>query len=227
MRMCTTLMACALLLAACTAAEHEETGKGGVPHISLTEELSPQTASGARAGTGARAERLLSTGILEVGDEQASLVLLTFTNNACGYCREFQEGHFGRLVEDFIQTGKLRVQFIILPLKKYPQSKTAAAAVVCAVEQERGLAVFTALFKGKQDRSRVFSLARTFALDEEEFRSCMEDTALDLLLSQQETFAQSLGVSLIPTFFLNGERLIGLPAYSELRGWIEAQHSPP
>ncbi len=219
MRTGTLLVACALLFTACTVVSRQETGAGG--DIPPVEEITAQTASGARVGTGAITERLLPTGILEVGSEQAPLVLLTFTNHACGYCREFQEEHFGRLLEDFIQTGQLRVQFIILPLKKYPQSRIAAAAVVCAMEQERGLAMHTALFEGKQDRGRMFSLARTLALDEEEFRSCMEDTALDLLLSQQEAFARSLGVSLIPTFFLNGERLIGLPEYSALRGWIE------
>jgi len=172
-------------------------------------------------GTGALAERLLPTGIIDIGDREASVTLLLFTEHHARYAREFQEEHFPRLLKDFIEPGYLRFQLIILPLKKYPQSNDAAKGLMCAAMQGKGMLMHTTLSQ-KLDRERLppRDYAQDIGLDMEKFSACMGTEEIDIILDQQKSLAQSLGVTLVPTFFLNGEKKVGLPYYSDLRGMI-------
>jgi len=191
----------------------EETGEDEV--------VAPPAATGSTV-----AERLLATGILEIGEANAPLTLLLFTEHHARYCREFQRDMMPRLVEEFVEPGVLRLQVVILPLKKYPQSQTAAAALLCAAEQERGFDLHDIL-SDKLDRERLEPrhYAEELKLDMELFDECLADEGTALVLEQQRTWSHSLAVSLVPTFFLNGEKLVGLPYYADLKGMIGEQVS--
>src|SRR3989338_2481400 len=54
------------------------------------------------SGTGAIAERLLSTGIIEVGSREAPVTLMVFTEHHAKYAQEFQIDQFPRLFKEFI-----------------------------------------------------------------------------------------------------------------------------
>lgn len=168
------------------------------------------------------AERLLPTGVLEIGNPEADHVLLVWTNHSCRYCREFQTEQLPLLLQDFVMKGDLRVQIVILPLQKYAQSQLLAGALICGAQQGKGLAMHGLLSTNPSlTQAEIFDRAATFALDSASFRPCMEDTAMPFLLDQQRVLAGSLNVTLVPTFFLDGEKDVGLPTYADLRGKIE------
>jgi len=167
-------------------------------------------------------ERLLPTGILEIGHSDAPSTLLLFTEHHARYCREFQRDFFPQLQKDFIDPGLLKLQIAIFPLQKYEQSQAAATALLCAAEQGQGLALHNELSE-KLDRERLppRKYAEALALDMDVFDECTQNEGIALVLEQQQSLARSLGVSLVPTFFLNGEKLVGLPYYADLKGMIE------
>gem|GEM_PF-811578 len=215
----------ALLTAACALEVGSPQGGTGVLVHTETERTEGEAAASPTlvTGTSALEERLLETGILEVGNPEAPLVLFAFTNHSCFYCGEFQREHFHRLLEDFIRPGKLRLQVLHLPLKKYPWSSLDATALICAAEQGQGLTMHERLFALRTHTKEVIQKEAThLKLDEKVFRSCLEDPGTELLLAQQRSLAESLSVTLVPTSFLNGEKFIGLPDYADLRGRIEA-----
>lgn len=191
------------------AAEFEEAGEGAPATQEATE-------------TGALLERRLPTGVLEAGDASAPLTLLVFTEHHCSYCRQFMTELFPRLKTDFIDTGILKMQVAILPLRKYPQSRDAAVGLICSAEQGQGIAMHQILF-GNPNRTTdaILSYALSLKLETKVLRECMSGTGAKTLLEAQEAWAQSLNVSVIPTFFLNGEKFIGLPYYPDLKGRIE------
>src|SRR3989344_1416630 len=96
------------------------------------EEVNGELAAEEAEGTPERviAERLLPTGILEVGNRDAKVTLLLFTEHHCRYCKEFQGEHFLNLYKDFIEPGTLKLQIAILPLNKYLGSERAAAGLL-------------------------------------------------------------------------------------------------
>jgi protein-disulfide isomerase len=175
----------------------------------------------AAALNGSGAVRILNSGVLEVGDTGAPLTLTVFTEYHCRYCYQFQAEMFPNLREEFIDTGRLKVRFIIRPLAKYPNGIPARQALLCAARQNRGWEMHLGL-TGQSDRSSAASLAAIIGLDAETFTACQAGDELAGWLERQDAVTEELGVDLLPTFFLNGEKQTGLPSYPDLRGWIAA-----
>ncbi|OGJ56385.1 hypothetical protein A3D88_03285 [Candidatus Peribacteria bacterium RIFCSPHIGHO2_02_FULL_52_16] len=174
-------------------------------------------------GSGALPERLLETGILVIGQKNAPLTLVLFTNHSCRYCREFEEVYFPRLTEDFLRAGKLKLEIVLLPLKKYPESALAASSLFCAAAQGKGLLMHESLFDTSITRRSVIDLAETLSLDTDIFGTCLDAPETARVLLEQASIAEMLATEFVPTFFLNGEKFIGLPTYADLRGRIENQ----
>jgi len=186
----------------------EEIGEG----MPLTEELTE---------TGALAERLLPTGMLEVGNPLSPLTLLVFTEHHCSYCRQFLFEVFPRLKTDFLEPGTLKLQIAMLPLQKYQKSAEASLGFICSAVQGKGLAMHDALFRNpNKSTEAILSYAVDLKLDTALLRDCMKSARTKTLLEGQQAWAQSLNVDVVPTFFLNGEKFIGLPYYPDLKGRI-------
>lgn len=175
----------------------------------------------ARTGTGAIAERVLETGILDLGDRSASLTLVVFLHPSCRYCNQFVTEQLPLLLQQFIATGELHYETVILPLRKYPASQTLAAGLYCAAMQGKGRAMHDLLLSGQvQTDAALQSQIKPLALDANLFRTCLTDPVTIHLLDVQASIAQSLGVTLVPTFFLNGEKFVGLQHETDLLGRV-------
>ncbi len=176
-----------------------------------------------RTETGAIMERLLPNGVLELGNPDAPLTLLVFTEHHCSYCRQFLTELFPRLKTDFLDKGQLKLQIAMLTLEKYPASTDAARGFLCAAMQGKGYAMHSTLFANvNKARDAQRSYAEALGIDLKKFNECLLNPATDALLAVQKSWAQSLSVSVVPVFFLNGEKMVGLPYYPDLRGKIEA-----
>lgn len=166
-------------------------------------------------------ERLLPSGLLEIGSPDAKTVLMLFTEHHCKYCKQFHKEQYPRLYEEFIETGDIKLQIGILPLKKYTDARRAAVGMLCSAAQGKGVAMHEMLFAlGAGSEDVLISEAVTLELNVEEFTTCIRSSEADQLLTKQTEIAESLGVTLVPTFFLNGEKSVGLPYYADLRGMM-------
>lgn len=215
----TRLLCAALVLAACLPIEEPAKPQPTGPQGEVLEEPAKitETATGAQI-----VERLLPSGIIEIGDREAPAVLLMFTEHHCRYCKDFQREQFPQLHRDFITQGNLRLQISILPLKKYTGSEDAALGLLCAATQGKGIPMHELLFTlGAPSRETLLSEAATLELDLNLFTQCLDSPDTLRTLERQRSFARSLDVTLVPTFFLNGEKSVGLPYYADLKGMIE------
>jgi len=221
-----TSAGCLLLLSACTVQgtplqgqEEEKTPADQRAEKVLHDSEAPEIVeTGALLPT----ERLLSTGVLDLGERDAPLTLLIFTEYHCNYCKEFNSEHLIHLTSDFVNKGSLRVQLASFPLQKYAQSENAAKAVICAAEQNKGLAMNNLLFASAyKDPGSALNFAKELGINTEAFESCMESEETQATIARHREWARSLGVQYVPTFFLNGEKFVGLPYYADLRGQIE------
>ncbi|MDD5026693.1 MAG: thioredoxin domain-containing protein [Candidatus Peribacteraceae bacterium] len=217
------LALCTLILAACTL---QQPGNSSQPQViaedpaKRTEQIPQEVLAQPLSGTGALAERLLPTGVLEIGNRNAPLSLLLFTEHHCRYCKEFWHDQFPKIAQGYIAKGNLRLSVVITPLKKYESSQEDALALICAAMEGRGQAMHDALFD-RDDKTPITSIAEAVGLPAGSFSACMKDESTTLILGQQQAWAHSLSVSLVPTFFLNGTKVTGLPYAADLRGMIE------
>lgn len=161
-------------------------------------------------------------GIMEMGREDARHLLTVFTNYSCGYCEEFMRNMMPRLESDFMASGKLRVRFVIVPLKKYPNSALEASSLLCAAALDKGWAMHEKMLNSKlRDRKPLLALAKTIGLPPGQFATCLDSKETKNLLAEQREFIADRGVTLIPAFLLDDEQITGLLQYPDLRGWIK------
>ncbi len=167
--------------------------------------------------------------MIEVGQKDAPLLLTVFTNESCNYCNEFMRDMLPRLKSDFMTSGKLRVQLVIVPLKKYPNSTLEASALLCATVLEKGQLMEEAMRnatplddpRGKlRDRKSLLALAKKIELSTKQFTACLDAKETKNLLAEQQDFINQHDVTLIPAFLIGDEKRVGLPSYADLRGWI-------
>lgn len=191
----------ALLLAACTVlpplAPVEQTETGAISQASSQSSRSRVIGS------------LASSGTLVTGKSTAPVTLVLFTNHDCAYCKDFEYGIVPRLISDFIETDKVKMVTIPFTIQKYPESTIHARTLLCGVMSGSGKLINRQLFDGLE---KFPSLT-----------TCLQDEqgSLESLLQAQNSLATSLEVTVVPTYFINGEKFTGLPDYADLRGQIE------
>lgn len=189
--------------------ENAETDTGVL--VESEDTSSPQTesvtASGAlmESGTG---------GALRIGTAQKTLTV--YTNAACAYCGEFLTQNYPSLAEEFVAKGKLSVEFVIVPFKKYPNSGLEAAALFCAGQEKKGLTMLQSLQAlAAHDRKAVLAAGTALKLSPA-FAKCLDTEEAKAAIKTGE----SLGITLVPSFHLNGKTVTGLPSEADMRGWI-------
>lgn len=225
-------MATLLLLAACIAplpppsSAPQEASSPSIASSSVSSAIAvegdaPESSSSSSAGADLH-QRFLTGGLLEIGEPGAPLSLLLFTNHFCNYCKEFHETFLPRLLTEYVAPGKLRIITLPFPLKKYPESDTAAITLLCAAAQGKGWEMHDLLFQGSLTTSALQKRLTDLGLSTKKLQECLKGSATAQKLITQKNMADALGVAFVPTFFLNGEKMVGLPTYAEVRGAIEA-----
>lgn len=166
-------------------------------------------------------ERLLSSGLLELGNRDSAHSMLLITEHHCNYCRDFLTEHMPMLEKQFLETGTLRLTIAILPLKKYAGSKEMSSALYCAGKQNAGLPMHRLLFERTgSDRASLLSYAKELKLDEKIFGDCLGSEETVAVIEEQQSWLRSLGVNLVPTYFIDGKQYAGLPYAADLEGQI-------
>ena len=129
------------------------------------------------------------------------------------------------LAEEFIDPGLLKVQIVVTPLKKYPNSALEASTLLCAAKQNKGVAMHQRMHElALRDRKTLIAAADKLAVGKT-FTPCLVSQETKDALAKQAEMIAALNVTLIPAFFMNDESIVGLPTYTELRGWINAKLS--
>lgn len=185
-------------------------------------EAAPSEGTGSLLGNEHVGERILPTGIVEIGDPTAPVVVLLYTHHSCNYCHTFTDERLQGLLRDFVDRGKVRVQIAQLNIRKYAQSDIQARSLVCAAAQGKGIALHKELFNQLTwDEKSLLALAKKVGMKDTLFTECLKAAGTESAVQLQQSLAQSLGVTLVPTYFIDGEKFVGLPQYPNLRGRIE------
>lgn len=152
------------------------------------------------------------------GDPSAQVVIHEYSDYQCPYCSRFYVQTLPSLLEDQIASGDAVLIYYDFPLSNiHPQASAAANAARCAGEQ--GAAAYWAmhdrLFSNPEEWSvsepaGVFAgYAETFGLEVEAFESCVAENRYAPEIQADLASGQSRGVTGTPTFFFNGQKLVG------------------
>ena len=161
------------------------------------------------------------------GPADAPVKIVNYSNFGCGHCRNFALNQGRQLRQEYEPTGQVRFEFKQFELGDASTSD-AAAASECAADQGRFWDYHDILFTQQGTsanpftRSALKQYGAQLNLDTASFNRCIDsgEHADEVHQDSQEGLAQ--GVEGTPTFFINGEMLVGDVPYETFKDTVDA-----
>ena len=165
-----------------------------------------------------------------LGQADAPVVIVEFSDFQCPYCARFAQQTFPQLKREYIDTGKARLVFRDFPLSFHQNAMSAAEAAQCAYEQDAFWEMHDKLFAnqrewaGSADAKQVFiNYAEELGIDLERFRECLDSERYREEIQGDFKDGVSYGVRGTPTFFINGQKLVGAQPFNAFQQVIEEE----
>jgi len=164
----------------------------------------------------------------EVGRKDAPVTIALFSDFECPYCKRFAE----MLEKDYLPQEKnhIRLLFKNYPLPMHPWAMAAAEMAECVTLQkpEEFWKVHDFLFQSQsqltaanlKDTVARF-VAANIAIDQEQYRLCVDNNLAMGLVRKDADLGQKLGVKGTPSIFINGVFYSGAKDASQLRSLVE------
>lgn len=165
-----------------------------------------------------------------LGNKDAKVTIVEFSDFQCPFCRSFFEGAYAQIKTEYLDTGKARLVFRHFPLDFHPQSKIAAEASECASEQGKFWEMHDKMFveQGKKGQGTVQFTAQDLKrwavgikLNAAQFNQCLDTNKYAARIEADTAYGSSIGVNGTPSFYINGQSLVGAQPFSAFKTVID------
>jgi len=177
-------------------------------------------------------------GFPSIGPEDAPITIVEFSDYQCPYCTRWHEETYGPLLEAY--PGKIRFVYRNFPLGFHQNAMLSAQAALCAGDQDQYWAYHDRLFAEKDlinnaegstlEAAAYVEFAGDLGLDTGAFETCLTEEKYRQSVEDDVAFAASLptengepAVGGTPTFFINGQRLVGAYPLAYFKEIIDQQ----
>ncbi|MGH2542605.1 MAG: thioredoxin domain-containing protein, partial [Ardenticatenaceae bacterium] len=163
------------------------------------------------------------------GSPDAPVTIVEFSDYQCPFCQRWFQDTYPQL-QSYIEDGTVQLIFVDFPLNIHPQAPAAAQAARCAGElggTEAYWQMHDALFEslsqwsGQEQPAPIFKqVADQAGLDGAAIQSCVESGRYEDEVQAGLREGTRLGVSGTPTFFINGERVVGAQPFESFARYL-------
>lgn len=153
-----------------------------------------------------------------LGNPDAPVVLVEFSDFQCPFCRTLWRESVTPLKEKYIKTGKVRLVYRDFPLTGiHPAAEPAAIAAECADDQGKFWEMHDKIFSEQEKLGQgtvafgaeeLARWAREIGLDTNEFSVCLAQRKHADEVAKDAADGAALGVEGTPYVFVNGKLLI-------------------
>lgn len=148
-----------------------------------------------------------------LGDEDAPVVIVEFSDFFCSYCKRHFDQTFAPLLENYGE----HIRYVYRDFARLtPESRSAAAAAQCAFEQGKFWEFHQTFFSHQNALNRDFYIqtAEARELDVAAYTACLDENRYLDEVDFDGLDGQLAGVRGTPAFFINGQLLSGAQPYS-------------
>jgi len=159
-----------------------------------------------------------------IGDPNAPITIVEFSDFQCPFCARFNIQTLPLLMEEYIDTGKVKLVFRDFPITSiHPNALPAALAAECANEQDKFKGMHDIIFENqnvwnKLETNQAVSVFSQYAtelnLDQEKFDSCLLSAKYVDEIRNDLDDGREYGVSGTPGFFIGNDQV----GFVELKG---------
>jgi protein-disulfide isomerase len=158
-------------------------------------------------------------------NKQAPVKIILFFDYQCPYCASTIPS-----LEQVLRNNSSNVQLILkhIPLSIHPDSALAHQAALAAAEQGKFWQMNDLLFthQKKIKLPDLLEYARQLNLNLPLFQKRLQSGYYKTAIASDWNMAESLGVESTPTFFVNGQKLVGEQTPEQLQSAIEGRTAP-
>lgn len=162
------------------------------------------------------------------GPGDAPITIIEYSDFECPFCLKFQTETLSKLQEKY--AGKIRFAYKHFPLAEvHPQATKAALAASCAYfmgKEDTFFKYHDILFshnEWKKDETKFLSYAQELGLDGKQFTGCMQSNGTKRWVDKDFEDGKKLGVERVPTFFINGKKVVGAQPFEFFVKLIEEE----
>ncbi|MEH6820450.1 MAG: DsbA family protein [Dietzia psychralcaliphila] len=198
----------------------------GSAAVSDERQTSPQQAPGPESMEGIA--RFEEGDPMAMGPVDARVVMTVYSDFRCPFCAKFSREVEPALIEEYVDGGDLRIEWVDLPIFG-EESMMAARAGRAAADQGRFWEFTEVVFADAPDRGHpdlgeeelVGYAAEAGVPDLERFRADMTGAAYDEAIRADYQAATALGATSTPTFLINGTGIVGARSVETFRTVID------
>ena len=151
-----------------------------------------------------------------LGDPDAPVELAEYASTTCGHCRAFHEEIFPELKARYIDTGKVKLAWYVLPTAPAPLSLAGAAIARCAgkdrffeaidVMFDEQEALFNAV-SPEDMKKQLNAIGAKFDLSPDAVSTCIDDPAI-LEATNSALADMPATITGTPSFVINGVKIV-------------------
>lgn len=170
-----------------------------------------------------------------LGNASAPVTLVEYGDYQCPYCVQFFSETQPQIIQNYVNTGKVRVIFRDFAFLG-TESTAAANAAQCAEDQNKLWAYHDALYAAKlgddnnggseddgfYSTAEFLKLAQQVGLNIPTFTSCINNNTDASVVAQEKGAAANAGINSTPSFIVNGTMITGAQPYSVFQAALDA-----
>ena len=172
------------------------------------------------------------------GNADAPVTIVEFSDFQCPFCLRFYEQTLPSIIENYVDTGKVKFVYRDLPLDSlHPNARPVHIASECADEQGKFWGYHDMLFDNQSEwarlpaadlQSTLTKYASDLGLESASFEACLESDAIADEVNKDTLDAARYGATGTPAFFIGNEKdgfikLSGAQPYPAFQAVIDAQ----
>ncbi len=166
-----------------------------------------------------------------MGQPNAPVTMVEFTDLECPFCRQFHTTAFEQILKNYIETGKVRYISLDFPLSIHPYAMQAAEAAQCAGEQGQFWQMRHTIFVNNAHLTPTIfdTFAKDLKLNLTRFHACVAADKYAGQIAKDQQEGAEAGVSGTPTFIIGrtsakgieGVRVVGAQPYAVFNAQIQ------
>lgn len=139
-----------------------------------------------------------------LGDANATIGLVEFTDYQCPFCVRHANGVFSNIKEKWVDTGKLQYFLRDFPLDIHPQGRSAAIAAYCAGEQNQYWPMRDNLFANSRflTKGLYLTAAKNLQLNTASFDRCLNSDVAGAAIDADVNLGKQLAIQGTPKFYI-------------------------
>jgi len=151
------------------------------------------------------------------GDLNAPITIVEFSDFQCPFCARFQTQTLPLILEQYVDTGKVKFVFRDFPIQNsHPNAVLAAVAAECANEQDKYWQFHDELFGNQEvwnkmtiiNATQVFKeFATNLDLNQEQYNSCLDSGKYIGEINNDLSDGREYGITGTPGFFIGNEKI--------------------